>query len=208
MASTDTPELGSLDLPKTEPYRVTAVGAVYRQAQEAIGGDGKPTVVYTSALGARGEEIQLEAAEARRLESLGAVRPADAERGYDELSDDELADRAAQRGLTIRSSSADPEKPQREDYINALQNADRTSGGVTGVATVPGGVVATGDDGVGPVLVDGQRTALSTEQDSDVETSGLDEGAALAAQPTIQERADAEAEASDTSSRKSSRRRS
>lgn len=142
-----TAELGALELPATSPHRVVAVGATYLDATETIGNDGKPTIVYLQKLGYRHEIIDLNAQQARRLIELGAVKPEDAPRTYDEMYDDELKDLAADRGIAVASTGADPDQPLRTDYVNALltydqgaQRSDVTDSGAAVAASAPGGV--------------------------------------------------------------------
>lgn len=160
MGENKTPELGSLEQPATKEYRVVGLGARYRAPQEAIGADGKPTIVYVSHLAGRGETVSLVEHEAKRLLDLGVVREADAPREYDELGDDELAKLAQERSVPVASSSADPARPRREDYINALRTFDQ--GGAVGAATAPGGVIAQSGQGVPPITLDGRTPAPST----------------------------------------------
>jgi hypothetical protein len=138
-----TNELGSLKLPATKPYRVVIVGASYQDAVETIGPDGKPTVVYQTKLAYHGEEIELNEYEARRLEGLGAVKPADAPKGYAELSVDELQAEADSRGLSVEGSGADG-NVLKDDLINALNTYDAgassTDSGAAVAASAPGGV--------------------------------------------------------------------
>jgi hypothetical protein len=131
-------------LPDTECYRVVIAGARYDAPRIDHDLQGKARVIYTSEFATRGQEIDLVPREAKRLEGLGAIRPADSEREYDELGDDELAAQAALRGIPVRSSGADADKPLREDYINALVTYDAGAGDAVGVGPqrLPDEVVA------------------------------------------------------------------
>lgn len=165
-----------VSLPETKLYRVRGVGASYLAPKKAIGGDGQPTVIYTSQLAGGGQLVDLIAPEAERLEALGAVLPAEAPKGYDELSRAELEILATQRGVTVRSTGADSQNPLDDDYRNALALFDLGSdSALVGAAPVPGGVANMGADGVGPVLVDGIHPNPGTEQDA--ETHPVDEPA-------------------------------
>jgi hypothetical protein len=156
--ATETQEPGTIELPATEQYRVVGVGATFNRPVEIIGPDGKPTVVYTFAFGSRGQVVDLVAGEARRLQALGAVKPVDEAKSYDEMGDDELAAEARQRGITVRSSGADSEQPLRTDYIGALQTFDLGSDqGLVGVSSAPGQVVQVSSDGHALVTVDGEN---------------------------------------------------
>jgi hypothetical protein len=88
--ATKTNELGSLELPATTPHRVVAVGATYLDATETLGPDGKPTVAYISKVAYRGETVELNAHQARRLIDLGAVKSADEPLSYDERKVEDL----------------------------------------------------------------------------------------------------------------------
>lgn len=172
-----------LTLPATESYRVVGLGARYLKPAKRIGGDGKPTVQYVDALAAGREVVELIAPEAERLLALGAVRPIDSAKGYDEMDDAELRSLASGRGIMVRSSGADPEQPLRTDYMNALAMYDLgADSAVVAAGTTPGGVFTAGDHGVSPVLVDGVNPAVSTEQPDHVDTAGLVEGDARTAQ--------------------------
>lgn len=173
-------ELGSVELPSTEKYRVTGLGAVYSEPVEAIGADGKPTVVYVTRLAGRAQVVDLIAGEARRLGALGAVKPAGEPPTYDEMNEQQLAVLATQRGVVVRSSSADADQPLREDYLNALFTHDlgQDEGVLKGVGTVPGGVIVPdGSPGIPPVLIDGVHENPATEQADSVDTSPADEAA-------------------------------
>lgn len=181
MAETQTPEIGSVELPSTEKYRVTGLGAVYYEPVETIGPTGLPMIAYVSRLGTRAQIIDLVAGEARRLGALGAVKPAGEPPSYDEMNEEQLAVLATQRGVSVRSTSADPDRPLREDYINALHTHDlgADEGVLRGVGTVPGGVIV--PEGGSPesptVLIDGVHPNPATEQADDVDTSPADESA-------------------------------
>jgi hypothetical protein len=141
----DAQTLGDLTFPDTQPYRVLGVGATYYAPVATVGGDGKPTVVLSYRVGARGEQIDLTADQAERLEGLGAVKPWDDPLSYDEMDDDALRSAAASRGVLVPSSGADSDKPLRTDFINALNSYDLgQDAAVVGVTTVPGGVVNLG----------------------------------------------------------------
>lgn len=172
--------LDSIELPATEPYRVVGVGATYLDARVAIGGDGKPTVVYATLVAPGRQIVQLNEHEARRLSALGAVKPAGDPPTYDEMGEEQLAILATSRGVTVRSTSADPDKPLREDYINALAIHDIGSDDAVlkGVGTAPGGVITPESGGGTPqVLVDGVHPNPPTEQADSVDTSPADEAA-------------------------------
>jgi hypothetical protein len=140
----DAQTLGDLTLPATEPYRVQGVGATYYEPVASVGADGKPTVILSYRMAARGEIIELTEDQARRLCDLNAVKPAEEPRDYDEMGDAELRSLAASRGVVVVSSSADPEQPIRSDYLSALRSYDTGSdASMVGVATVPGGVITT-----------------------------------------------------------------
>lgn len=172
-----------LTLPATESYRVVGLGARYLKAAKRIGGDGKPTVQYVDALATGREVVELIEPEAERLLALGAVRPIDSAKGYDEMDDAELRSLASGRGIAVRSSGADPEQPLRTDYMNALAMYDLgADSAVVAAGTTPGGVFTAGDRGVSPVLVDGINPAVSTAQPDHVDTTGLVEGNARSAQ--------------------------
>lgn len=166
-------------LPDTGRYRVVIAGARYDAPRIDHDLEGKARVIYTSEFALRGQEIDLVPREARRLGELGAIRPADSEREYDELGDDELAAQATLRGVPVRSSGADADKPLREDFINALVTYDRGAGDAVGVGTQPGGIVSQSAAGV-------QRLP-----DEAVAPSPADDPASLTA-PQIREQIDAE----------------
>lgn len=158
------PELGELTLPETEQYRVVGVGATYRAPQEVIGGDGQPTIVYTQQVAAGREVISLVAAEARRLQALGAVKPVDEPKSYDEMDDHELDAEVSRRGISVRSSGADSEQPLRTDKINALTTFDLGSDqGLVGVSSHPGGV---------ELVTDQQHRALTLDGETPPEQAG------------------------------------
>jgi hypothetical protein len=177
---TDTPEIGGVTLPDTKKYRVTGLGAVYSAPTEIIGPDGVPRVAYVTHLATRAQVVDLVAGEARRLSALNAVRPAGEPPTYDEMDEAQLAVLATSRGVAVRSSSADPDRPLREDYINALFTHDLGSDDAVlrGVGTVPGGVI-TPESGAGTpeVLIDGVHPNPPTEQADSVDTSPADEAA-------------------------------
>jgi hypothetical protein len=157
-----------LKLPETKLYRVRGVGATFVKPRKTVGGDGKPTVTYVADLAPGGAIVDLIAPEAERLEALGAVVPAEAPKGYDELGRPELEILATQRGVTVRSTGADPQNPLDEDYRNALALFDLGSdSALVGAASNPGGVVTMSDQGVSPVLVDGVHPSPATEQDAE-----------------------------------------
>jgi hypothetical protein len=202
--ATETPEIGGVSLPPTEKYRVTGLGAVYYAPTEIIGADGVPKVAYVTNLATRAQVIDLVAGEARRLSALGAVKPAGDPPTYDEMDEQQLAVLATSRGVAVRSSSADPDRPLREDYINALFTHDLGSDEAVlrGVGTVPGGVI-TPESGAGTpeVLIDGVHPNPPTEQADSVDTSPADEAAGrigLTSQQSADRRRAARARASST----------
>jgi HPt (histidine-containing phosphotransfer) domain-containing protein len=134
-------------LPDTECYRVVIAGARYDAPRIDHDLEGNARVIYVSEFALRGQEIELIPREVKRLTELGAVRPADSQREYDELGDDELAALAASRGVPVRSTGADADKPLREDYINALVVYDRGAGDAVGAGTQPGGIAVQGVGG-------------------------------------------------------------
>jgi hypothetical protein len=157
-----------LQLPETKLYRVRGVGATFVKPRKTVGGDGKPTVTYVADLAPGGAIVDLIAPEAERLQALGAVVPAEAPKGYDELGRPELEILATQRGVTVRSTGADPQNPLDEDYRTALALFDLGSdSALVGAASNPGGVVTMSDQGVSPVLVDGVHPSPATEQDAE-----------------------------------------
>lgn len=115
-------------LPDTKPYRVCIGGAMYASPRVAVNIDGTETVMYPTVLGERGETIELTAGEAQRLTGLEAVKPADEPLTYDEMNDKQLDAEVKRLGVTVVSSSADRDKPLREDKINALRTFDQGRG--------------------------------------------------------------------------------
>lgn len=115
-------------LPDTKPYRVCIGGAMYASPRVAVNIDGTETVMYPTVLGERGETIELTAGEAQRLTGLEAVKPADEPLTYDEMNDKQLDAEVKRTGVTVVSSSADRDKPLREDKINALRTFDQGRG--------------------------------------------------------------------------------
>jgi hypothetical protein len=137
----------TVTLPHTGRFRVVIAGARYDAPRIDHDLEGKARVIYVSEFALRGQEIDLVEREAHRLEKLGAVRPAHSPLEYDELGDDELATQAASRGVAVRSTGADADKPLREDYINALVAYDRGAGDAVGAGTQPGGIAVQGVSG-------------------------------------------------------------
>jgi hypothetical protein len=167
-----------LTLPDTDLFRVRGVGASYLKPQKTVGPDGQPTVVFVGALAGRGEIVELVKSEAERLGAVGAVVPAEAPKGYDELSRPELEILATSRGVTVRSTSADPDNPLDDDYRNALALFDIGSdAALVGVSSTPGGVVQSSESAVSPVLVDGVHAAPATDQEDGTETRAVEERA-------------------------------
>jgi hypothetical protein len=168
-------------LPDTECYRVVIAGARYDAPRIDHDLQGKARVIYTSEFATRGQEIDLVPREAKRLEGLGAIRPADSEREYDELGDDELAAQAALRSIPVRSSGADADKPLREDYINALVTYDAGAGDAVGVGTQPGGIVSQGaagpqrlpDEVVAPAPADDPAGLTAPQIREQIDSEGL-----------------------------------
>lgn len=115
-------------LPATKPYRVCIAGAVYLRYRETINADGEDVVIPTRELAIFGEEIGLTDREARRLTELGAVKPADEPLSYDEMDEKQLARAVSERGITVRSSGADQDRPLRTDFVNALNTFDQGQG--------------------------------------------------------------------------------
>lgn len=128
-------------MPQTKAYRVVGVAAIYQQPTQALNSEGEVTYVMTPTLGTRGETVELIDFEAQRLAALGAVKPADEQRSYDEMGDDELAAETLSRGIDVVGSAVDG-SVRREDSINALVMFDQgaTAGITRGTTTVPGGV--------------------------------------------------------------------
>jgi hypothetical protein len=134
-----------LSLPDSQEYRIVGVGASYYAPMKTIGPDGKPTVVYVYQFATRGQTVQLTEDQAERLEGLGAVKPYDEPKSYDEMDETELRQLSGERGLRIVSSGADPDQPLRQDYVQALKTYDTgADAGVVGAASAPGGVVTVG----------------------------------------------------------------
>jgi hypothetical protein len=157
MAS-DTREPGTLEMPATEQYRIVGVGATYQRPVETIDAEGQPRIIYTFAMGGRGEVVDLVAGEARRLLALNAVKPVGEAKGYEEMGDEELAAEAKSRGIAVRSSGADSSLPLRTDYIGALQTFDLGSDhGLVGVSSAPGQVVQVSSDGSTLITIDGEN---------------------------------------------------
>lgn len=134
--------MADAQMPDTKPYRVVGVGATYQKPVEALGENGEVKIVNGPALALRGEVIDLIPFEARRLEALGAVRPAEDAPSYDEMSDEDLTANATERRLDVRGSAVDG-SVRREDLINALMIHDQgigVTGGTVGATTTPGNV--------------------------------------------------------------------
>lgn len=127
-------------LPETKPYRVVIAAAVYDSPRLDYDIEGKGRVIFVREFGLRASEIDLVAREAKRLADLDAVVPASEPRAYGEMDDDELAKLASERGLTVLSSGADPDKPLRVDFLNSLDTFERGEVVAVGASTVPGGV--------------------------------------------------------------------
>jgi hypothetical protein len=143
--------MDDLELPSTESFRVVGVGATYYEPVPTVGGDGKPTIALSYRSAGRGERVELTAYDARRLQQLGAVKPWEDPKSYDEMADDELSRHASARGITVTSSGADPEQPLRQDYVAALNAYDQGADtGVLGVSTEPGKVSAVAGGGATP----------------------------------------------------------
>jgi hypothetical protein len=180
-------------IPSKSAYRVVGVGVTYRDPQAVIGPDGQPQVVYNYAVAGRAETVQLTEWEARRLEDTGTIKPADAERTYDEMGDDELEAMTTERAIDVRGSAADG-SVRREDRINALLVFDQgaTAGTTVGITTVPGGVAeARPGTSDGPRVQTGvlaptapDPAAASTEELAEWIKSGP-EGKALTAEETV-----------------------
>lgn len=115
----------AIKLPATKPYRVRIAGAVYNRHKEEVTFDGKPVEVVVRELALRGQEIELTEREAHRLTELDAVLPADSVLEYDEMDEKKLAHLVEQRGITVKSTGADPDQPLRTDLINALVTYDQ-----------------------------------------------------------------------------------
>lgn len=117
-----------LKLPATKPYRVKIVGATYYEPVEAINVNGEPYVAQQYKVAGFGEEIMLTEQQANRLTGLDAVIPAGEPLTYAEMDEKQLAAVAKDRGVAVRSTSADAEKPLKDDYINALNAFDQGQG--------------------------------------------------------------------------------
>lgn len=141
--------MAEVSLPDTQEYRVVVVGVLYQEPRIDHDLEGNARVIYVTQTAPRGAVVGLVPREAKRLQDLDAVRPADSPKGYDELDDEQAKAAAAARGLVVRSSGADADQPLREDYITALHNADLASDEAAGVGvgTTPGGILAVGPDG-------------------------------------------------------------
>lgn len=117
-----------IKLPATKPYRVKIVGATYYEPAEAINANGEPYVAQQYKVGGFGEEIMLTEQQARRLLDLDAVLPSAEPLTYAEMDESQLADLAKERGVEVRSTSADQDQPLKDDYINALNAFDQGQG--------------------------------------------------------------------------------
>lgn len=130
-------------LPDTEQYRVVIAAAAFDSPRVTYDTEGTAKVIYVRDFGLRGGLVDLIPREAKRLTELEtgpAVRLATEPRTYDELSDDELRTEAEARAVQVVSGGADPDRPRREDYINALITFDQGTMVVHGAGTVPGGI--------------------------------------------------------------------
>lgn len=180
-------------IPEKSAYRVVGVGVTYRDPQAVIGPDGQPQVVYNYAVAGRGETVHLTDWEAKRLEETYTIKPADAERSYDEMGDDELEAETTARALDVRGSAADG-SVRREDRINALLVYDQGAAGGTsvGVTTVPGGIAeARPGTSDGPRVQTGVNAptapdpaSASTDELAEYIKTGT-EGQALTAEETV-----------------------
>lgn len=118
---------------KTSKYRVVGVAATYFAPAETLI-NGKVDTVQTYQVGRFGEEIDLDDAQAKRLEDLGVVRPADSALGYDEMTVDQLKAESDARGITVEGSGANG-AVLKTDYVNALNTYDA---GEAGAVVTPG----------------------------------------------------------------------
>lgn len=112
-------------IPSKSPYRVVAVGASYLDHVETILPDGSEGVVPVYKVGRFRETINLTDNQARRLQALGVVKPADAPKGYHEQDQEALQKLVDERPeITVVGSGANGEV-LHTDLINALENHDR-----------------------------------------------------------------------------------
>jgi hypothetical protein len=158
-------ELDDVQLPATEPYRVVIACATYNEHVAVYNEAGEAVARPRYAWGLRGEVINLTKGDAHRLLDLNAVRPADEPKGYEEMDDDELRTLVRARGVSVRSSGADADRPLRTDYIASLQAFDIgndvavTGSTGTGGGTTPGGVEIHTNQGESPRGVQGTSAA-------------------------------------------------
>lgn len=162
-------------LPDTEPYRVVIGMAAYQKPTASYDFEGNGSVVYPTEYGRRGEVIDLIPREAARLQQdhIRAVVPADQPLTYAEMGDEQLARETAALGLTVPSSSADPDRPLRTDFINVLEAYERGETAGVGVSSVPGGI-AVGGANVTP----GVAQAVGSDSEIDVAGSSVEDIAA------------------------------
>jgi hypothetical protein len=106
------------------PYRVAILGINYADPEEVLNLDGSVTVVKRDRAALRGEIVELVPAEAQRLLRLGAIADVDAPRQYWELSDSELEQLVAERGISAGLPSGQDGRHTRDDLINALTRAE------------------------------------------------------------------------------------
>lgn len=131
-------------LPKTKTFRVVIAGAAYDEPRIRHNQQGDAEVIFVRESAVRAEEIELVPREAHRLQELGAVVPASQPRSYDEMDDAELAAEAQARAIVVRSSSAAPDQPLRQDFLTALRTFDAGQVEGVGVGTIPGGLTLGG----------------------------------------------------------------
>lgn len=141
--------LDDVELPDTKPYRVAMMGATYNRAYAAYGALG-PTLIHSNELAMRGDVIQLDAAQARRMLDLGAVKETDDPRSYSEMTPAELFELAKRRGVDVRSTSLAADRPLAIDAVNALNAYDAGVGSLVPVQSGPLAVAS-------PVPVPGQN---------------------------------------------------
>lgn len=164
MANTKPKTLDEVELPDLEPYRVVIMGATYQRPLAVYGPTG-PMLAFSHEVGARGSVILLDEAQARRLVDIGAVKPTDDPRSYDEMLEPELAQHARALSVEVRSSSMDPKQPLRQDYIDALQAFDA---GVSSIAPVQDGPLAVDPPVPNPEQNPGPAGGAPSDQEPEV----------------------------------------